>query len=132
MLGMDHLPGEVPKPWPVGRIRFVVIVVTAGPDKEVASQVDCFSRSQIANGHLPALGPAVPIDTGDPLVVLDLVVQPVLFDHLFKIIEDRLPACDRFALPWLECIAKGVEVTVRADTGIGVRVPRSPMARFFL
>ena len=56
--------------------------------------------------------------------------EVIVLDHFAHIGENFLRGRDRRARPWLEAIAKRIEVTVGADARIGVRPPGS--AEIFL
>ncbi len=57
------------------------------------------------------------------MVVADVPGEVVLLDHLAHVLEDLFGGGDRGANPWLEAVAEGVEVAIRADAGVAMHPP---------
>jgi hypothetical protein len=59
-----------------------------------------------------------------------VAVEIVLLDHLTHVFEDLVGRCDGGAGPWLEPVAKGVQVAVGANARVLVGQPGAAKALF--
>ncbi len=57
------------------------------------------------------------------MAVADVLVELVFFYGLAQVVEYRVAVGDRLARPGFEAVAKGIEVAVGADAGVGVLTP---------
>ena len=61
-----------------------------------------------------------PPSRGDTVSVMNSTGQVVFADDLVHVVHDLIARGDRVPAPWLESVAKGEQVAVRADAGISV------------
>ena len=60
------------------------------------------------------------------MAIANVLVQTIVFDDLTHVLLDFFRRCNGGADPWLEAVAKCVEIAVGAHTGVRMHMPRSP------
>ena len=104
-----------------GKGLFVVVVACAHEDK---AALKCLGRAISVDGKRPGLLVRGPIGRVDLVPELDFLVDAIHGSRLADVLHDQRALSDGFLLrPWPPWEAEGIEVRVRANTGIIEQVP---------
>jgi hypothetical protein len=98
------------------------VVSLAHPEK-IRGEAKGRAVALAASLQRPEIVGARPAGAPNPVAIANVSVEAVIVDDLTQIGENLLGGRYRFAEPWLEAIAEGVEVAVRSDSGIAVGDP---------
>jgi hypothetical protein len=109
-----------------------VSVVALAHPKEVRTERDVFTRVGPLDDKCPIFILARPLRSFHGVLVTDVRREIVLFDDLVEVIKDRVLFSEGRTGPGFEAIAVGVEVAVRARSGVSVRPPRAAVSRLCL
>ena len=125
---MHDLALEIGHPRPFGGVALRVIVIALAHPEEVRRECQHVPGLKVFRLDGPLLLRARPARRADLVAIADMLGQTGFLDHFAHVFEDLFPARNRWADPWLEAVAEGVEIGVRADARIAVHVPGAAKA----
>src|SRR3984885_10066876 len=109
--------------FPLGRVAFLVPVVSLAHPEKICGKANGRAVAPAGSLQCPEVVGARPVRARNPVPVANVSIEAVVVDDFAEISENLLSGRNRFADPWLEAIAEGVEVAVRSDAGIPVGDP---------
>src|ERR1700688_2362262 len=113
MLGVNDLALKALGSLELWCVALVVAVVAACAEQPAARDVDRLTGVRAYRLHRPARLLARPLRTNHLVAEANVALDPVLVGRLADVAQDRWAVGDRlFVSPWLELIAKGVQVGV--------------------
>ena len=122
-LGMDDLSLVVGHAVPGRGIALALAVITLAHPKEIGLEGQGLAGLFPVGGDRPLGLLFRPVSGGDLPAIADMLVDPMLFDHILHIAQDLVGRGDGRADPGLETIAEGEEIAVGANARIGMGRP---------
>src|SRR5665213_1264727 len=119
---------EVRHPVPLGRVALRVPVVSLAHPKKISGDPDRLAGVRPDGLERPQRRLARPACREDLVPIPDVRTETVLVDDLAHIVQDLGGRRDRRTGPWLEAIAKRIQVAIGSDSRIAMGQPGAPEA----
>ena len=123
---MNNATGESLHASPIRRVAFLMPVVTLAHPEKIRGEANGRAVAPAASLQRPEIVGARPLRAANSVAIANVSIEAIVIDDVAEIGENLGSGRDRLADPWLEAVAKSVEVAIRPDAGIAVGDPGAP------